>query len=149
MVLLGQVRMTAEPYSLTHLLCGCQDFVTNRGKASAQPSSAVNALIDRRLRAELKGCVQAVQSIRVEPRKSARSASVFPCVKAVPESACAPVCSREHYVQVLNDCLASLGLVRGLPDAKFHKMLSTLRNQAEEAGRGFLSVEVLTMQTLT
>lgn len=45
-------------------------------------------------------------------------------------------------MQVLTECLASLGLVRGVPDEEFHMCLSALRDRAEEAGRGFLSVEV-------
>lgn len=44
--------------------------------------------------------------------------------------------------QVLTECLAALGLIRGVPDAEFHQRVSTLRDQAEKAGLGFLSVEV-------
>lgn len=40
------------------------------------------------------------------------------------------------------ECLAALGLVRGLPEVKFHARVSELRDRAEEAGRGFLSAEV-------
>lgn len=34
-------------------------------------------------------------------------------------------------------------MVRGVPDADFHARVSALRDRAEEAGRGFLSVEVI------
>ena len=43
---------------------------------------------------------------------------------------------------MVNECLASLGLVRGVPDAEFHERLSALRERAQEAGRGFLSIKV-------
>ncbi|CAN0257817.1 unnamed protein product [Ascophyllum nodosum] len=45
--------------------------------------------------------------------------------------------------RVVNECLASLGLVRGVPDAEFHERLSALRERAQEAGRGFLSIKGL------
>ena len=43
---------------------------------------------------------------------------------------------------MLKECLSSLGLVRGLPEGEFHALLSTLRDRAEKAARGFVSVEV-------
>lgn len=44
--------------------------------------------------------------------------------------------------QILRECLASLGLVRGVPEGEFHAMVSRLRDQAEKAAHGFMSVEV-------
>lgn len=44
--------------------------------------------------------------------------------------------------QILRECLASLGLVRGVPEGEFHALVSTLRDRAEKAARGFVSVEV-------
>lgn len=44
--------------------------------------------------------------------------------------------------QILKECLASLGLVRGVPEGEFHALVSTLRDRAEKAARGFVSVEV-------
>lgn len=35
-----------------------------------------------------------------------------------------------------------MGLVRGVPDGEFHAMVSVLRDRAEKAATGFLSVEV-------
>eukprot|EP00904_Undaria_pinnatifida_P007392 jgi/Undpi1/3783/HiC_scaffold_16.g07152.m1 len=45
--------------------------------------------------------------------------------------------------QVITEGLASLGLVRGVPDEEFHACVSALRDQAEKAGQGFLSAEGL------
>ncbi|CAM9669281.1 unnamed protein product, partial [Scytosiphon promiscuus] len=45
--------------------------------------------------------------------------------------------------QILTECLASLGLVRGVPEGEFHTMISALRDRAKQAARGFLSVEGL------
>lgn len=48
----------------------------------------------------------------------------------------------DRYAQILRECLASLGLVRGIPEGEFHAMISTLRDRAKQAARGFLSTEV-------
>ncbi|CAM9727978.1 unnamed protein product [Ectocarpus sp. 12 AP-2014] len=45
--------------------------------------------------------------------------------------------------EILKECLASMGLVRGVPDGEFHAMVSVLRDRAEKAATGFLSVEGL------
>ncbi|CAN0328007.1 unnamed protein product, partial [Pylaiella littoralis] len=45
--------------------------------------------------------------------------------------------------EILRESLASLGLVRSVPEAKFHAIVSVLRDRAEKAARGYLSVEGL------
>eukprot|EP00903_Cladosiphon_okamuranus_P013544 g12616.t1 len=45
--------------------------------------------------------------------------------------------------EILKECLSSFGLVRGMPEGEFHALVSTLRDRAEKAARGFVSVEGL------
>ncbi|CAM9732124.1 unnamed protein product, partial [Hapterophycus canaliculatus] len=45
--------------------------------------------------------------------------------------------------ETLRECLGSLGLVRGIPEAEFQAMISALRDRATQAARGFMSVEGL------
>ena len=54
-----------------------------------------------------------------------------------------PIPAYRCRTQVITEGLASLGLVRGVPDEEFHACVSALRDQAEKAGQGFLSAEVL------